>query len=163
MSKFYLALFLNLFLLTNCNAQSEKETIDFLNDMFSSYSGNMSVNETTNLQIRTEINPVSNRKLLVFDYFIQNELFATYKFNGEHINSLLFDRAPNGNLYVKIISSRNLILRKYAGESDQVFESFIQQAFAKGADEEVQRIKKALIHLLKLNGAKFPNDQMFTK
>jgi hypothetical protein len=157
----FLFLFIAIFQISiKCNAQTEKETIVFLNSMFDSYCTPMSMNETATFNITTQIESRSNKKILVFEQIFNGKLFATYKVHPEHISSLFSDSSRGKYTYIEIISNEGLILRKWAGESEETFQREIRIPLTNSTDEVV-RIKKAITHLLKINGKKFPDDDLF--
>ena len=57
-------------------------------------------------------------------------------------------------------SNDGLILNKFYGDEKETFKNEIR-ILLNVKDEEVYRIKKALEHLLKLNGAKLVDDNLF--
>jgi len=69
------------------------------------------------------------------------------------------NRAPNGNLCLKLISRLGLIGEKAPGK-EGTFVSNFQIALAT-SDDEVYRIRNAINHLLKLKGAKIHSDDLF--
>jgi hypothetical protein len=148
-----------LFSINGVNAQTEKETIDFLNSMFTAYSPPM-FNGPTKYSIRTEIDSRSTQKVIVIDLFVNNKLLETNKFHPIHITSISVSQAESGNFILKILSPERMILRKFSDENDETFQSFAQMPFTSSKDD-TGRIRKALLHLLKLNGAKLIDENMF--
>lgn len=58
------------------NAQTEKETIDFLNAKLSAYGAPMG-NDAVSFRISTPIDPRSNKKIIQIDMIINQRLFQT--------------------------------------------------------------------------------------
>ncbi|MEO8254637.1 MAG: hypothetical protein ABI554_09670 [Flavobacterium sp.] len=158
MKKIILFILLSNFL--SSNAQTEKETINFLNSMFDSYCTPMSMNETATFNLTTQIESRSNKKILIFDQILNGKSFATYKIHPEHVSSIFSDLNRGKYTYIEIISNEGLILRKWTGESEETFQKEIRIPLTNSTDEVV-RIKKALTHLLKINGKKIPDDNLF--
>ncbi len=118
------------------------------------------VDEKTSFKISTEIHPKSNQKVLVFELFVSQKLFSVYKVHGKHINGIISDPEPGKYTYLELVSSQGLILRKWGNENDETFKDEIRIPLLNSV-KEVEQIKKALIHLLKLNGADLPNTNLF--
>ena len=153
-----------LFFSFNLYSQTEKETISFLNSMLSVYVSPMTspggVDQKGSFKIRTEIDPRSNQKILVFELSFDQKLFSVYKVHGKHINGIISDLDPTKYTYLELVSSQGLILRRWAGESEENFINAIRIPLLNSV-KEVEQIKKALTHLLKLNGADLPNPNLF--
>lgn len=69
-------------------------------------------------------------------------------------------RPENGNLCLKVISTKGMILKKYESEEVERFYGEIRLPLLT-TDEEVFRVRKALLHLFKLNGAPLVDDNLF--
>jgi hypothetical protein len=153
-----------LFLSFNLYSQTEKETINFLNSMLSVYVSPMSspngVDQKGSFNIRTEIDPRSNQKVLVFELSFDQKLFSVYKVHGKHINGLISCPDPTKYTYLELVSSKGLIIRRWADENEEVFSNEIRIPLLNSI-KEVEQIKKALTHLLKLNGANLPDTNLF--
>ena len=144
----------------NTNAQTESETIDFLNSMLSTYTSPMTSN-TAYYKISTAIDQDSKSKIIIFDYYVSNGFKATYKFHPIHVNAVTTFRAPNGNLCLKIISPKSVIKTTYNDETEKYsYGNFIQMAMS-GNDEDIYRIQKGIMHLLKLNNSKLVDNNLF--
>lgn len=142
-------------------AQTEQETLDFLNSALAAYGSDMGfVGDKTKMQISTKIDSRSNKKALQFDFYTSSGLLSTSVVHPEHVNSVIEDRAPNGNLNLKMISPDGLVLKQYPGDTDQTFKYEVRFVL-NTSDEEVRRIKKGLLHLLKLNNAPLLNQELF--
>lgn len=148
----------------NLYSQTEKETIEFLNSMLSVYVSPMpslnGVDQKGSFYIKTEIDHRSNQKVLVFELSFDQELFKVCKVHGKHINGIISDSDPGKYTYIELISSQRLILQRWADESDEFFENELRIPLLNSV-KEVEQIKKALTHLLKLNGANLPNTNLF--
>ena len=141
------------------NAQTEKETIDFLNAKLSAFGAPMG-NDAVSFRISTPIDSRSNKKIMQIDMIINQRLFQTSKVHAEHITNVETYRPENGNLCLKIISAEGMILKKYDSEDVERFYGDIRLPLLT-TDEEVLRVKKALLHLFKLNGAPLIDDNLF--
>jgi hypothetical protein len=144
---------------TNLYSQNENETIDFLNSKFAIYTAPM-VYDPSYIVVKTKIENRSQRKIIIIETFINQKLFSTTKFHPEHINGVITFRPENGNLCIKIISNKGLILNQFYGDDKETFQTEARIVLLT-SDEEVYRIKKAFEHLLKLNGVKQANDNLF--
>lgn len=148
----------------NLYSQTEKETINFLNSMLSVYVSPMTspngVDQKGRFYIKTEIDPRSNQKVLVFELSFDQKLFEVCKVHGKHINGIISDSDPGKYTYIELISSKGLILKRWADESDEFFKNELRIPLLNSV-KEVEQIKKALTHLLKLNGADLPNTNLF--
>ena len=153
-----------LFFSFNLHSQTEKETITFLNSMLTVYVTPMTApggaDQKTVFKIRTEIDPSSNQKILVFELSVDQKLFSVYKVHGKHINGIISDPDPTKYTYLELVSAEGLILRRWADENEEVFSSEIRIPLINSV-KEVEQIKKALTHLVKLNGAVLPNTNLF--
>lgn len=141
------------------NAQSEEETIDFLNAKLSAYGAPMG-NEPVSFKVSMTIDSRSNKKIIQIDMIINQRLFQTSKFHPEHISTVESYRPENGNLCLKVVSSKGMILKKYKSEDVERFYGDIRLPLLT-SDEEVIRVKKALLHLLELNNAPLIDDNLF--
>ncbi len=157
--KKYLIILSLFFSISNCFCQSEKETIDFLNTKLSLYTQSFPMNSPAYRNIKTGFDENSN-KIFIFDLFVDNEFFSSEKFQGKQINAVTLVRNGIGNLCIYLTSNDGLILNKFYGDEKETFKNEIR-ILLNVKDEEVYRIKKALEHLLKLNGAKLVDDNLF--
>lgn len=148
----------------NVYSQTEKETINFLNSMLSVYVSPITspsgVDQKGSFYIKTEIDPRSNQKILVFELSFDQKLFSVYKVHAKHINGVISDPDPTKYTYLELVSSQGVILRRWAGESDESFINQIRIPLLNSV-KEVEQIKKAITHLLKLNGANLPDSNLF--
>ena len=140
-------------------AQSEEETIEFLNAKLSAYGAPMG-NDPVSFKISMPIDSRSNKKILQIDMLVSQRLLETSKVHPEHINTVETYRPEYGNLCLKVVSAKGLILKKYSSETVERFYGDIRLPL-QTTDEEVLRVKKALLHLLKLNGASLIDDNLF--
>jgi hypothetical protein len=150
-------------LLTNftVNAPSEQETLDFLNSALAAYGADMAFpGSKTKIQISTKIDSRSNKKVIQIYFYTTSGIFHTQTVHPEHVNAVIEERAPNGNLCLSMISPDGLVLKQYAGDKDVTFHNEVRFPLAI-SDEEVRRIRKGLLHLLKLNNATFLNQELF--
>lgn len=159
MKKFNIIFVLFLIFTINSYSQNEKETIDFLNSKLAIHTAPM-VYDPSYIVIKTGIESRSNKKIIIIETFINQKLFSTGKFHPEHINGVITFRPENGNLCLKIISNKGLILNRFNGDDNETFQNEARIVLLT-SDEEVYRIKKAFEHLLKLNGVKQANDNLF--
>ena len=143
----------------NLFSQTEKETLNFLNSMLSVYVSPMG-EQKGSFFIKTEIDSRSNQKVLVFELSFDQKLFSVYKVHGKHINGIISDSDPTKYTYLELVSSKGLILRRWADENEETFNTEIRIPLLNSV-KEVEQIKKGLIHLLKLNGAVLPNNDLF--
>lgn len=151
--------FIGIFLITiNINAQTESETIQFLNSKLALYTASMG-DDPAYFKVKTG---EDFGKVILIDIIIGNSLLATIKFHCDQIDGMKTFRAGNGKLCLKIVSSQGLILNKYNGETKETFRTE-ENIPLETTDEEVLRIKKAFEHLFKLNGFKPVNDELFKK
>lgn len=157
--KKYLIILSLFFSISNCFCQTEKETIDFLNTKLSLYTQSFPMNSPAYRNIKTGFDENSN-KIFIFDLFVDNEFFSSEKFQGKQINAVTLVRNGIGNLCIYLTSNDGLILNKFYGDEKETFKNEIR-ILLNVKDEEVYRIKKALEHLLKLNGAKLVDDNLF--
>jgi len=147
----------------NLYSQNEKETIDFLNSKLAIHTVPF-VHEPSYYVLKTEIDFQTKRKIIIKETYISQKLFSIEKIYPEHIDGIISFRPENGNLCLKIISNRGLIKRTFINrfneKGKETFESETRLVL-QTSDEEVYRIKKAFEHLLKLNGVKQANDNLF--
>ncbi len=155
-------LFLLLFLVSVCNAQTEKETITFLNKMFAMHPGTLSTGNKLKLKISKRTDTDSNKRLFVFTQSFNNEDVYNFVFNAKDISVVNTKKIDKNNIALQIVSSDELItvesVRHYTSTHTA---SFFEQPLTGGIENEAKRIKKALIHLFKINGAKFTNENLF--
>lgn len=140
-------------------AQTEAETIDFLNTMLTSYAASMSENPAR-IDIQTHQNKDSEKLFSIT--LVMGDWISSSFFYPKDINNVIPFRAPNGNLCLKMISLNNQIFHKYSNSDDITFEGEIRIVL-RTDDKEVERIKKALIHLLKLNNAPIIDNKLFAE
>lgn len=141
------------------NAQTESETIDFLNTMLVAHSTPLGTSPVY-FKVNKMTDPLSNKKVIRIKMFVNNELFRTVRFHPEHISTVTTNRNEYGYSQLKIISPKGLILSFY--ESDKIEKYEENKTIALNTTvEEVNRIKKAFIHLLKLNNAPLIDDNLF--
>lgn len=153
-------LFLCFFTIINfSSAQTEKETIDYLNAKFTAY-GPIIMGHRLSYFISTPLDSISNKKVIQIDFVYSGEVGGYTKFFSENVTSIENSRAPNGNLNLIIISPKKLIASFVDGDDVEIFEREFKLVFST-TDEEVLKIKKALEHLLKLNGASLIDDNLF--
>lgn len=141
------------------NAQSEKETIEFLNAKLSAFGAPMG-NDAVSYRLSTPIDSRSNKKIIQIDMIINQRLFQISKVHPEHITNVETYRPENGNLCLKVISAKGMILKKYENEDVERFYGDIRLPLLT-TDEEVLRVKKALLHLFKINGSPLIDDNLF--
>jgi hypothetical protein len=139
----------------NINAQSEEETIQFLNSKLALYTSPM-LNGQAYLSVRTGDD---YGKVILMDLFVDNELFNTIKFHCSQIDGIITFRSEKGRLCLQILSNKGLIVSKFEGYN----ETFVKERKIplSAPDDEVLRIKKAFEHLFNLNGLKSVNDNLF--
>lgn len=148
-----------IFAISFSNAQTEKETIDFLNSMFSSYMNTFG--GMNGLTIKSGIDSKSKNKEFIVEILVDNRQFEISRFSPKNINSIITNPEPSDEYrYIEIISSKNSIFQSYPGSNKSNYISRVRLNFTTNSDE-LNRIKKALIHLMKLNGASFPSQDLF--
>lgn len=154
-------LFTFLFIIINqvIFSQNEEETINFINTKLTAHTASLPNNKFL-FQFSTKKNDYNGKKEIVVEFFSNYKLSSTDIFYPEHINDVQMFRAENGNLCIKLISSRNMIIKKYTFENNSTH-NYELRIVLNTTDEEVNRIKKAIIHLLELNNAKLIDDNMF--
>lgn len=141
------------------HAQTEKETIDFLNSMFATHMNHFG--GMSDLTIKSELDTKSKNKEFIIEILADNKIFEINRFNAKNINSVITDPSPNDEYrYIELISIKNSILQSYPSSNQSKFINRLRLNF-KTSSEELNRIKKGLIHLMKLNGAPFPNQDLF--
>lgn len=159
MKKFNIIFILFLIFTINSYSQNEKETIDFLNSKLAIYTAPM-VHDPSYIVVKTGVDSRSNKKIIIIETFINQKLFSTAKFHPEDVNGVITFRPENGNLCLKFISNKGLILNQFNSNNKETFQTEARIVLLT-SDEEVYRIKKAFEHLLKLNGVKQANDNLF--
>lgn len=148
-----------LFVISFSNAQTEKETIDFLNSMFSTHMNTFG--GMNGLTIKSEIDSNSKNKEFIIEILVDNRLFEISRFSPKNINSIITNPEPSNEYrYIEIISSKNSIFQSYPNLKETNYTNRLRLNFTTDSDE-LNRIKKALMHLMKLNGASFPNQNLF--
>lgn len=156
-------LFICLFLIAtnSSNAQSEKETIDFLNAKLFTYHKN------SFKEFSTTIHPRLNKKVIqVNTVWEPNELIQIDYLLPEHKNTVEEFRAPAGNLCLIVKSDKDSFKNQYKRE-DGVGITFggwngeIRICLDTTNEEEIIRVKKALLHLFKLNSKEIIKDNLF--
>ena len=152
--KLYIFLFFLVSITVRC--QTEKETIDFLNNKLALYTSKM-VDDPAYFKVGTGND---YGKVIIIDLYISGKLFDTMKFHCDQITAITTMRNGLGYLCLKLVSNSGLIVLKLADESKETFISDIILPL-ETADEEVYRIRKAFEHLFKLNGMKVVNDNLF--
>lgn len=159
MKKHITMLFLCFFAINNfITAQTESETIDFLNTKLTAFY--VAVADTRfSFAVSTTIDSISNKKAIQIDLILDKEVDSYFKILPEDVSSIEKFRAPKGNLILKIISPKRLILFIVEGE-ETLYERECKLIFDT-TDEEVLKIKKALEHLFILNGATLIDDNLF--
>jgi len=146
-------LFFLLFISLHCFSQTEKETVEFINTKFAENYAELIGPAIWKVNTKT-----ADAKKEIIITLSCNGSTTTYLINPKNINSITTYKAPAGNMNIKIISLTNSI-KKDAFKSTS-FENEINIVL-KGSDEEIIRIKKGLIHLFKLYGSSFANDDLF--
>ena len=148
-----------IFTISFSNAQTEKETIDFLNSMFSTYMNTFG--GMNGLTIKSEIDSNSKNKEFIIENLVDNRLFEISRFSPKNINSIITNPEPSNEYrYIEIISIKNSIFQSYPNLKESNYTNRLRINFTTNFDE-LNRIKKALVHLMKLNGASFPNQSLF--
>lgn len=136
-------------------SQSENETLSFLNTKLASYSSPLGYSPVVWRFSSIKDQP----KHLMVDMIVSNKPFAKYIIDSEALEEVAPNRAPNGNLCLKLVSPLGLIMKRYTDEEMELTDNI--QLALETSDEEVHRIRRAIIHLLELKGAKFPSDDLF--
>jgi hypothetical protein len=137
------------------NAQSEKETIDFLNAKLFAFEQNPSH------KINTTIHPSLNKKVIQINGY-WNGLFVIYYILPEHKSTVESFRAPNGRLCLKVISNKGALLKRHKREDGVSIMLGGEIRFVLDTtEEEILRVKKGLIHLFKLNSGAIIEDNLF--
>lgn len=147
------------FAISFSNAQTEKETITFLNSMFSTYMNNFG--GMNGLTIKSDLDSKSKNKEFIVEILVDNRQFEVSKFSAKSINSVITNPERSDNYrYIEIISNTNSIFQSYPNSNESKFINRLRLNFISNSDD-LNRIKKALIHLMKLNGASFPDQDLF--
>lgn len=129
----------------NCYSQSEKQTIDYLNDMLSVY-----LTKTISDSARMEIKVLQSSKrnaTLQFETYYDNQLFVTEKFNTKDIDAIKIIK-PLGVFCIQLVSSRSLIQEKFPDEDSSNYRNEVRILLDTDNEHEVLKIKKAIEHLL---------------
>lgn len=147
----FLISFVNLF------SQTEKQTIEFLNQMLAIHL-NKPFEDSAKMQLKV-VKDTEEGSVFEFETYYNNKLFVTEKFNTKNIDAVI-TFTPIDKLCLKIISSKSLIQEKYPNKSFSNYNSEMRIVLDT-TNEEAMRIKKALEHLLKLNGAKLVDKELF--
>ena len=150
--------FILLISFVNSFSQTEKQTTDSLNQMLAIHLNKPFSDYSAKMQIKV-IKNNDGDNVIEFETYYNNKLFVTEKINTKNIDAVITFK-PIDKLCLKIISSKNLIQEKYP---DKQFSSYNSEMriVLDTTDEEALRIKKALEHLLKLNGAKLVDNELF--
>lgn len=157
------------FSVSKSNAQTEKETIDFLNTMFVTYCTPMPDNPFTHQAapmkyiVSTKIDPDSNSKVIVFDCYVSNRMLSTYLFHPKSINSItITPNEYNSTIFVLRILNKDGTVKyiPFDHKEDYSYKDFIQIPMTTSL-EKTNRVKKGIIHLLELNGVEFGNENLF--
>src|SRR5690554_6315266 len=101
MKKIGILLFCCITAINSLNAQSEEETIDFLNGKLSAFGAPMGT-DAVSYRITTPIDPRSNKKIIQIDMIINQRLFQVSKVHPEDITNVETYRPENGNLCLKV-------------------------------------------------------------
>ena len=141
-------------------SQTEERTIQFLNSMLYSHSTPM-VNSPVVWKVDkydTE-GEEGYEKWIQLNMIISNELVSQHFIDCMMIDDVIINRAPNGNAGIEFVSRLGFIVQKYVGENPKMVNKLTVPL--QTSDNNVNRIRKAFKHLLKLNGNKFPSDELF--
>jgi len=144
------------------NDQTEQETLDFINIVLSAdgtdilYEGSK-----TKMQISANYDSRTNKKVLQFDFYTPNGLLYSARVQPEHVNTVFEKRALNGNLGLSLICADGHALNKLTTDKNSTYCDEVSFVLST-TDEEVRKIRKGVLHLLKLNNAPLLN-QKFLK
>ena len=143
------------------NAQSEKETIEFLNTKLFNY------HKDYFMVFSTTIHPRLNKKVIqVNTVWDPNKLIQIDYLLPEHKNIVEVLRAPAGNFCLIVKSDKDSFKNQYKTE-DGVGITFggwhgeIRICLFQTNEEETIRVKKALLYLFKLNSKELNEDNLF--
>jgi hypothetical protein len=142
----------------NVSAQTETETIDFINSKLGLYTASM-MNAPAYFKVKTG---EDGGKVIIIDLYVSNSLLSSYRFHCNQIDGIITFKAGNGNLCLKLVSSKGLIINKYEDGTKEEWRAEVNMPL-QTSDEEVLRLKKAFDNLFKLNGFKPANDDLFKK
>lgn len=151
-----------LVILTTCFklvGQTEEETLSFLNTKLAAHATPL-VNTRVDYKVSTYFNPVLKKYAINLKVYLDKELGQSLQFYPESITDVVTDRAPNGNLGIKIICPQGLIESRFPLQTKKSLKSkhFIP---LQTTDDEVERIQKGFIHLFKLFNAPIVNQDIF--
>jgi hypothetical protein len=143
----------------NSFSQTEKETLEFLNSKLIVFAQPWPDGEPAYYNIRTGLD-INENKIIIVDYFVNNRLLVNYKFHCNHINTISIVENGLGKLCLYLNSNESLILIQYDPREKETFTNEIR-FILNAPQNEFLRIKKAFENLLKLNGAKLTDDNLF--
>lgn len=154
--KFFLFITLLISNLTFC--QTKKETVEFLNLKLNSCRSSMSDRLGEDIPAIYTLNNPSNVSVK-FELTIGNpfEVIMIYPLS---VIDIIEERAPNGNLNLKIITENKTITSWFVSDQIRTLNSEMKLVL-NCPDEDIRKIKKALKHLFVLNGAKLVNEKLF--
>ena len=145
-------------------SQTESETIIFLNTKFNEHKVVASFG-TSFQSIKVEGIDGTPKSITIFTLlkrFPDPDMRFTYKFYPITINSIIAKTAPNGKTKNIIITSEIKNISVWDDVSYQYSKPTDIHPLVLDCDEkEINRIKKALIHLFKNNGATLQADELF--
>ena len=141
-------------------AQTESQTLNFLNSKLISHGTNFLDDIRLNHSVSTVIDSLSNKKAIQISLILNDSEEGCYRFLPENVISIETERTPNGTLNLKIISPKKLISFACVDKEPIVY---VREGpiILDTSDKEVQKIKKALEHLLIINGASLVDDDLF--
>ena len=144
------------------NTQTEQETLDFLNTALSAHGTDILYEGSkTKIQIGTNYDSRTKKKVLQFDFYTPNGLLYSARVQPEHVNTVFEKRALNGNLGLSLICAEGHSLNKFTTDKNSTYCDEVSFVLST-TDEEVRKIRKGVLHLLKLNNAPLLN-QKFLK
>lgn len=144
-----------------CNltfSQTKKETIEFLNlklNLCRSSMTDRSGNEIPAIfRLDNTPNTIITINLTIGDPF---EVMMIY---APSVIGITENRAPNGKLNLKIITSDKTITSWFVSDQNKILSSEAELTL-NCSDDDIRKIEKALNHLFVLNGAKLVNEKLF--
>lgn len=146
---------------TFVKAQTEEETIKFLNTKFELYTTPLGGSKMLFKVKTTGYSP--NKTIIIelysdFAMYSDYKLFSTWEFKTNQVTGIKeVTSEDDGSLYLIIVSNKNQFYNK--SNDSYRYDNNINIA-VNAPNQEVFRIKKAFEHLFKLNGFK-DNDNLF--